>query len=93
MNNYGELDLMPEHRIKRAFKVKREYMGKVNIPNIACPSQHISISIQHGSKDHVIVPDAVKITFNLDIESRDKTRSIVNDIGRALVKKKVLMLG
>ena len=31
--------------------------------------------------------------FNLDITSTDKARSIVNNIGRALVKKKVLMLG
>ena len=41
----------------------------------------------------MVVPNTVKITFNLDIESTDKTRSIVNNIGRALVKKKVLMLG
>ena len=34
-----------------------------------------------------------KITFNLDIKSTDKTRSIVNSVGRKLVKKKVLMLG
>ena len=46
----------------------------------------------HGSRDHVIVPDTVKITFNLDIESTDKTRSIVNNVGRALVKEMVLML-
>ena len=31
--------------------------------------------------------------FNLDIESTDKARSVVNNVGRALVKKKVLMLG
>ena len=31
-------------------------------------------------------------TFNLDIESIDKARSDVNNVGRALVKKKVLML-
>ena len=35
--------------------------------------------------------DTVKIMFNLDIESTDNTRSIVSNIGRALVKKKVLM--
>ena len=33
------------------------------------------------------------ITFNLEVESKDKTRSVVNNVGRALVKKKVLMLG
>ena len=31
--------------------------------------------------------------FNLDIESTDKTSSIVNNVGRALMKKKELMLG
>ena len=57
--------------------------------NIAYPDQHIP----HGSRDHVIIPDTVKITFNLDIESTDKARSVANNVGRALVKKKVLMVG
>ena len=63
------------------------------MPNIAYPNQHIDIEIPHGSRDHVIVPDTVKITFNLDVESIDKTRNIVNNVGRALMKKKVFMLG
>ena len=93
MSVYGELDPTVEHRTQFAFKGKREHIAKVNIPNIAYPNQHIDIEIRHGSRDHVIVPDTVKITFNLDIESTDKTRSIVNNVGRALVKRKVLMLG
>ena len=63
------------------------------MPNIAHPNQHIDTEIPHGSRDHVIIPDTIKITFNLDIESTDETRSVVNNVGRALVKKKVLMLG
>ena len=50
-------------------------------------------SITHGSRDHVIIPDTVKITFNLDIESSNKARSVVNNVGTALVKRKVHMLG
>ena len=92
MSVYRELDPMVQHRTQFAFKGKREHIGKVNMPNIAYPNQHIDIEIPHGSRDHVIVPDTVKITFNLDIESTDKGRSIVNNVGRALVKKKVLML-
>ena len=53
----------------------------------------MTFEVPHGSRDHVIIPDTVKITFNLDIESTDKARSVVNNVGRALVKKKVLMLG
>ena len=93
MSVYGELDPMVEHRTQFAFKGKREHIAKVNMPNIAYPNQHIDIEIPHGSRDHVIIPDTVKITFNLDITSTDKARSVVNNVGRALVKKKVLMLG
>ena len=93
MSIYGELDPMPEHRTQFAFKDKREHIAKVIIPNMAYPNQHIDIEIAHGSRDHVIVPETVKITFNLDIESIDGTRSFVNHVGRTLVKEKVLMLG
>ena len=84
---------MVEHRTQFAFKGKRGHISKVNISNIAHPNQHIDIEIPHGSKDHVNVPDTFKIKFNLDIESTNKTRSIVNNVSRALVKKNVLMLG
>ena len=70
-----------------------EHIAKVNMPNIVYPNQHIDTEIPHGSRYYVIVPDTIKITFNLDTESTDKTRSIANNVGRVLVKKKVLMLG
>ena len=88
MSIYEELDPMAKHRTQLAFKGKRDHMAKVNMSNIAYPNQHIDIEIRHGSRDHVIVPETVKITFNLDIKSTDKTRSVVNNVGRALVKKR-----
>ena len=87
MNVYEELDPMVEHRTQFAFKGKRGHMTKVNMPNIAYPNQHNNIEIPLCSRDHVIVPNTVKITFNLDIESTGKTRSVVKNVGRALVKK------
>ena len=86
MSVYGELDPMVEHRTQFAFKGKREHIFKVNIPNVAYPSQNIDIEIPHGSRDYVVIPNTVKITFNLDIESTDKARRVVNNVGRALVK-------
>ena len=93
MSIYGELDPMVEHRTQFAFKGKRKHLSRVNIPNIAYPNQYNDTEIPHGSRDHVIIPDTVKITFNLDIESTDKERGVENKVGRALVKKKVLILG
>ena len=93
MSVYGELDPMVEHRTQFAFKGKGKHIEKANMKDIAHPNQHIDIEIPHGLKGYVVVPDTVKITFDLDIESTHKARSIVNNVGRALVKKKVLMLG
>ena len=93
MSVYGELDSMVEHMTQFDFKGKSKHIAKANMPNIAYPNEHTDIETPHGSRDHVIVPDTAKIAFNLDIESTDKTRSIVNNLGRALVRKKVLMLG
>ena len=87
MSIYGELDPMIEHRTQFAFKGKREHIATVNTPNIAYPGQHFKIIIPQGSADHLIVPDTVKITFDLEIESTDKACSVVNDVGRTLVKK------
>ena len=92
MSVYGELDPMVEHRTQFAFKDKREDIFKVNMPNIEYPSQHINIRIPHGSRDYVIIPNTVKITFNLDITSTDKRHSVLNNVGLVLVKKKVLLL-
>ena len=83
---------MVEHRARFAFKGKREHIAKVNISNIAYPTHHIDIDIPHGSRDHVIILDSIKITFNLDIESAGKARGVVDNVGRALVKKKVSKL-
>ena len=93
MSIYEELNPMVEHRTQFAFKRKREHIAKVNMPSIAYPNQHIDIEIPHGSRDHVIVPDTIKIMLNLYNESKDKAGSVVNNVGRALMKKKVLMLG
>ena len=79
---------MIEHRTQFALKGKREHIAKVNTANIAYLNQHIDIEITNGSRNHVIVPDSVKITFNLDITSTDKARSVVNNVGRALVRKR-----
>ena len=68
-------------------------MAKVNMPNIAYPNQHIGIEILHGSRDHVTIPDTVKNTFNPGITSTDNAPSVAENVGRTLVKKKVLTFG
>ena len=68
MSIYRKLDTLPEHRTKFAFSSRGEHLVKVNIPNMTYPHQHTDTEMPHGSRDHAIVPDTVKITFNFDVE-------------------------
>ena len=47
-----------------------EHKTKINIPRNAYPNHYNDIP--HGSRDHVIVPDNVKNTFNPDLEYTNK---------------------
>ena len=77
---------MIEHRTQFSFKGKRGHLAKVNMPNIAHLNQDIDIKIPHGSRDHVIIPDTVKITFNY-VESTDKSSSVENNVEGARQKR------
>ena len=83
---------MIEHRTQFAFKGKREYIAMVNTPNIAYPGQNFKIIILQGSADHVIVPGILKTTFDLELTSTDKARTVVNNVGITVVKKNCLSL-
>ena len=82
---------MTKRRTQFVFKGKQEHVIKEKHLNNVHLSQYIDTEIKDGSRDHVIVPDTLKFTFNFD--STDKTRSVVNNVGTVLVKKKVLILG
>ena len=76
MSVYEELDPMIEHRKQFAFNGKREHIAKDNISNMVYPGQHIDFKIWHGSRDHVIIPDSVKVTFKLNITSTERACSL-----------------
>ena len=76
-----------------ASKAKREHVVVVNTSNIAYPGQQFNVPISCLSGDVSIVPNSPKITFDLDVTSRDKNQGLVNNIGRCIVEKKSLALG
>lgn len=67
----------------------REHIAKINISNMAYLKPHNDIETPHSLRDYVIVAGTIKLTFDTDIQSTDKTCSAVKN----LVKKKVITLG
>ena len=92
---YGELNMDPEsNRIQWAFKGLREHVVIMNSPPNAYPDQEIFIEIPRGSESDVMIPQIPQVTFDLNVESsKDKTRTVVNNVSRSLIVKKELLLG
>ena len=76
---YAEHDPHIENRrIQYAFKGKREHVVTLNTPNIAYACQNFKIEIPKGSSDTIIVRNTLQcLTFNLEIESKDKNCGVV----------------
>ena len=83
---------MIEYRTQFVFNGKREHIATANTPNIAYPGQNFNIIIPQGSTDYVIVPDILKIAFDLQLTSTDKARTVVKNVGSILVKINCLSL-
>ena len=74
MSVYGEYPAK-EHRTQFASKGKGEHIAKVNIPYIAYRSQHVGIEIPQSSKDHVVIPNTIKLRLILTLHQH--TRDVV----------------
>ena len=92
MSTYRSLDLLLQNRAQFPFKGKKEHIAKENRPNLAYLKHCIDPEIPYGSRDHVVLPEAIKIKVNLEIYSTEKTRCVVNNVGKLLVKEIFLML-
>ena len=92
--NYGELNPRPEHRVEYAFKGKREHIITSNTPHTtANPNQRLKIQLPKGSASIVIVPQIMKISYLLNINSTDKSAYPVANVGRCIFQSKKLSLG
>ena len=91
---YAEHTIQPENRIELGYKGKREHIVTPNIPNIAYPTQTIMVEIPRGSSDTTMIRDTQQLTFNIELtSSKDKTRTVVQNVGRNILAKKTLTLG
>ena len=88
---YAEHTIQPENRIELGYKGKREHIVTPIVPNIAYPTQTIMIEIPRGSSDTTMIRDTQQLTFNIELtSSKDKTRTVVQNIGRNILAKKTL---
>ena len=88
---YGN-KLNPERslRIPKGIEGKRQKVIVTHNPSEIDQNQMLEVRFPNLGRDDVIVPGTVKLSFNISLNSSDVNRTLVSNIGRAIVKKLVV---
>ena len=88
MINYGQ-KLNPERtlRVTRGISGNRQKVIVTHNPSEIDQNQLLEVRFPNLGKDDVIIPGTVKLSFNVTLSGTDVNRTLVSNIGRAIVKK------
>jgi len=89
MATFGD-KLDPYHSARTAFGVKgnRQSIVVTNNPSTIDANQILTIRFPNLGADDVIIPGTARLAFNIALHSgTDANRTVVNNLGRAIVKK------
>ena len=92
-SNYGE-KLDPYRKLKSPLGVKgvRQSVVVTNNPSTIDQNQQLLVSFPNLGANDVIVPGTVRLAFTITLVSTDEDRTIVKNIGRAVVKKTTIKI-
>jgi hypothetical protein len=81
--------LNPYRAIRKPLGVKgnRTSIAITNNPSTIGQNQLLIVRFPNLAADDVIVPGSARLAFSIELTSTDKNRTIVNNLGRAIVKK------
>ena len=89
MIRYGN-KLNPEHSLRKAKGIKgnRQKVIVTHNPSEIDQNQMLLVRFPNSGSDDVIIPGTANLSFNIKLDSTaDKNRTLVSNIGRAIVKK------
>lgn len=87
--------LQPNRSLRGAFGIKgnRQKIVVTNNPPTIDQNQLLTVRFPNLDANDIIVPGTTKLTFDITLNSKeDVNRTLINNIGRAIVKKKVVKI-
>jgi len=89
MTTYGnKLDPYRSERTALGLKGNRQSIVVTNNPSTIDANQTLTVRFPNLGTNDVIVPDTARIAFNIVLDGgEDDNRTVVNNLGRAIVKK------
>ena len=93
MSTYGE-KLNPYRKIRepRGIKGIRHSVVITNNPSTINEKEQLLVRFPNLSSDDVIVPETVRLSFEIKLKSKDPNATIYQNIGRSIIKKTTIKI-
>ena len=80
--------LNPQRSYRKGFALKglRQHIIKTNNPSTIGPGELLTIRFPDLKQNQVTIPKTTKLTFNIVLAGTDKTRMLVKNLGRNIIR-------
>ena len=92
-STYGE-KLNPYRKYREPLGIKgvKQSVVTTHNPSVVDQGDRLTVRFPNLGRDDVIVPGTVKLAFEIELESEDPNRTVVQNLGRAIVKEITIKL-
>ena len=85
--------LNPQRSYRKGFALKGlcQHIIKTNNPSTIGPGELLTVRFPDLKENQVIIPSTTKLTFNITLAGTDVNRTLVENLGRNIIRKLVVM--
>ena len=86
--------LNPQRSYRKGFALKglRQHIIKTNNPSTIGPGELLTVRFHDLKENQVIIPGTTKLNFNITLVGTDVNRTLVENLGRNIIRKLVVKL-
>ena len=86
--------LNPQRSYRKGFALKglRQHIIKTNNPSTIRPGALLTVRFPDLKENQVIIPSTMKLTFNITLAGTDANRTLVENLGRNIIRKLIVKL-
>ena len=84
----------PQRSYRKGFALKglHQHIIKTNNPSTIGPGELLTIRFPDLKENQVIIPSTTKLTFNISLAGTDVNRTLVENLGRNIIRKLIVKL-
>ena len=86
--------LNPQRSYRKGFALKglHQHIIKTNNPSTMGPGELLTVRFPDLKENQVVIPQTTKLTFNITLAGTDVNRTLVENLGRNIIRKLVVKL-